>query len=290
VRLAVGLALAVVSTAALSWGFFAQHGAAGGMPALSPRRPLRSLRSLFSSPRWLAGYLAGLAGWGLYVWALGFAPLSLVQATSAGGIGLLALLSSRIRGIRLRSSERGGVLVSLVGLALLGASLGSATGGRATHSAAAPLAWVLSSAALAVAAGASARSLEPGAGLAIAAGLLYSAGDVATKAALSGMAPLFVPLLLACHGLGFAAMQTTLQRGEVLPTVGVASLLMNALPIVAGITVFREQVPTGAAEVARLVSFAAVVVGAALLSRRQAGRSVSPSVGADTSAAMLPSG
>src|SRR5205807_6030595 len=182
------------------------------------------------------------------------------------------------------TSERGGVLVTLVCLVLLGASLCSGTGVHVPHSAGAPLAWVLSSAALAVAAGASARSLEPGAGLAIAAGLLYSAGDVATKAALSGMAPLFIPLLLVCHGLGFAAMQTTLQRGDVLPTVGVASLLMNSLPIVAGITIFREQVPTGAAEVARLVSFAAVVAGAVLLSRRQADRSVRPSLGADTSA------
>ncbi len=90
--LAAGLVLALLSTAALSCDFYLQNSASDTVPALSLRHPLRSLHSLFASWRWLAGFLTGLAGWGLYIAALGFAPLSLVQATAAGGVGLLALL------------------------------------------------------------------------------------------------------------------------------------------------------------------------------------------------------
>ncbi len=88
----LGLLLALASTAALSWGFLAQHGAAAALPELSVRRPFQSLRLLFADRSWLVGFLTGIGGWVLYVAALALAPLSLVQATSAGGIGLLALL------------------------------------------------------------------------------------------------------------------------------------------------------------------------------------------------------
>src|SRR5262249_16044349 len=62
------------------------------MPPLTVRRPLASLRLLTGSRAWLAGFLDGLAGWALYVAALKLAPISLVQAVSAGGLRLLALL------------------------------------------------------------------------------------------------------------------------------------------------------------------------------------------------------
>jgi hypothetical protein len=82
-----------------------------------------------------------------------------------------------------------------------------------------------------------------------AAGLLYSAGDVATKAAVSGTSPvlLFAALLLACHGLAFVSLQLSFQRGTALATAGVSTLLTNMLPILAGLTIFAEHMPGGAA-------------------------------------------
>src|SRR5207253_4900946 len=89
--------------------------------------------------------------------------------------------------------------------------------------------------------------LAPGAGLGAAAGVLYGAGDVGTKAAVAGGGRLaFVPVLLACHGLAFVALQLGFQRGTALATAGVATLLTNALPIVAGAALFREGLPGGA--------------------------------------------
>ena len=191
-----GLALALLSAVALNWGWIAQHGAARDLPSLSPRRPVRALRVLFGNLSWLTGFAVGLAGWAFYVAALVLAPLSLVQAASAGGIGILAALAHR-RGDRVGRTHWLAVGLAVVGLLLLGVSLeGGAASGHPADARAVAL-WLVVSAVIAALAGVSRLRLAPGAGLGIAAGLLYGAGDVATKGAVFGGAwLLLVPVVL----------------------------------------------------------------------------------------------
>ena len=263
----MGLLLALASAGALNWSYLAQHGEVGKMPPISARRPIRSLRLLFASGRWLVGFLVGVLGWVLYVLALALAPLSLVQAASAGGIGLLALLVWRMTGVTLSRREWSGVGIAVGGLVLLGVSL---VGHSASHGHAAVLsvvAWMAASllvAALAATLGAS--RLAAGSGLGLAAGVLYAAGDVGTKAATNGGLGLaFIPALLACHGLAFGALQIGFQRGSALATAGVATLFTNALPIVAGLVLYHESLPGGLLGALRLLAFIAVVLAAAAL-------------------------
>jgi hypothetical protein len=263
--LAGGLGLALASAGALNWAFFAQHRAASALPRLSVRKPFGSLRLLFSDLGWLAGFAVGLGGWACYVGALALAPLSLVQATSAGGIGVLALLVARAGAVTLSRREWTGVGVAGGGLGLLAVSLAGHAGGGRHGSAAAVALWI--GASLVLAALAPAR-LPGGAGFGLAAGVLYAAGDVATKAAVAGGAAAgFVAAVLGCHGLAFVALQLGFQRGGALATAGVSTLFTNALPIAAGSVLFREGVPPGALGAVRIVAFAAVVAGAAVLAR-----------------------
>jgi hypothetical protein len=266
-----GLALALLSACCLNWGFLCQHDTASGLPPLSPRRPIASLRLLFGNPRWLAGFTVGLAGWALYVAALRLAPLSLVQAVSAGGIGMLALLVERTTGTRLSRREWTGVGAAVVGLLLLGVSLtaGEHVGGQ-TGGAGAVGVWIAVSAIVAaLVAGLPVPLLAGGAGFGIAAGTLYAAGDVATKAAVGGgAAVLFTAAVLVCHGLAFVTLQLGFQRGTALATAGVSTLAMNALPIAAGTLVFSEALPGGGLGVVRLLAFACVVAGAAMFGAR----------------------
>ena len=269
---AAAFVLAAGSALALNWAYFTQHQQASRLPPLSVRRPLRSLLLLFSNRRWLAGFVIGIGGWVLYVAALSLGALSLVQAASAGGIGILALLVWRLGGVRLSRREWGGVGLAISGLVLLAASL--ARKGTmhpfATHSSwVAVAAWMAVTGALAAAfAGPFSRLLAGGAGLGIAAGLCYAAGDVGTKAAVGGGARLLFALpVLTAHGFGFVALQLGFQRGGALTTAGVATLFTNAVPIAAGMVLFGDGLPAGALGVARLLSFAAVVAGAALLTR-----------------------
>ncbi len=254
-----GLLLSVASAIAINGGYSLQHASASRLPPLRLRRPLQSLLALFRNRRWLIGFLGGVGGWVLYVVALKLAPLSLVQAASAGGIGVLALGAGR-----LRSSEWIGVGTALAGLVLLGLSLGShPPTGRGTIGGVGL--WLGASAAAALAA---VRLLPSGAGFATAAGVLYAAGDVATKAAIAGGARLsFVPVLLACHGVAFVCLQLAFQRGRRLGTAGLAVLWTNALPILAGTIVFGETLPGGFSGSSRVAAFVLVLIGAVALSR-----------------------
>ena len=265
-NLAVGLALALGSAVAINWGYYAQHAVASELPPLSVRRPVHSLLALFTVPRWLIGFAVTLGGWVLYVAALKLAPLSLVQAAAAGGIAVLALLVSR-GGKALARRELAGVSVSLAGLVLLGVSLAGTSTPTSDGHVREVLLWLAVSAVVAaLAAVAGLRWAAGGAGLGIAAGVLYAAGDVGTKAAVVGGPRLWLVVpVLACHGAAFVALQLGFQRGGALATAGVATLFTNALPILAGTLLFAEALPSGPLGVVRVAAFACVVAGAALL-------------------------
>jgi len=268
-RLAAGLLLALASAGLLNAGYFVQYGGAVEAPALSLRHPIHSLWSLVRNVRWLVGNVVVFAGFVLYIVALHFAAISIVQATSAGGIGLLAILVARVGHTPLSRREWTGVWIALAGLALLGISL---TGGRESEAPGAVgviVTWVVGAGLVAgLAAGPLARLLAAGAGLGSAAGILFATGDVATKAALvGGVRWWFAPVALAFYAAGFVAMQFAFQRGGALVTAGLASLFTNALPIVAGIVVYHDPVPGGLLGAVRIASFVSVIGGAVALAR-----------------------
>ena len=62
-RVVLGLVLALGAALALNWSYVAQHTVATGLPPLSARRPLYSLRLLFGNLRWLLGMIVGIGGW-----------------------------------------------------------------------------------------------------------------------------------------------------------------------------------------------------------------------------------
>jgi len=270
-RLAAGLLLALASAGLLNSGYFVQYGGAAEAPALSLRHPIHSLWSLVRNVRWLLGNVVVFAGFALYIVALHFAAISIVQAASAGGIGLLAILVARVGHTPLSRREWTGVWIALAGLALLGVSL---TGGRESEARGAVgviVTWLVGAGLVAgLSAGPLARLLAAGAGLGAAAGILFATGDVATKAALvGGVRWWFAPVALIFYSAGFVAMQFAFQRGGALVTAGLASLFTNALPIVAGIVVYHDPVPGGLLGVIRIASFVSVIGGAVALARSE---------------------
>jgi hypothetical protein len=273
VEIAVALVVTLVSSCALNVGYLIEHSVASRLPPLSPRHPLRSARLLLGQRRWLLGFGIEAIGWLLYVVALALAPLSLVQATAAGGVGILAVMVARYRGVPLTRLERLGVALSVTGLALLGISLAGAHGEGSNGSYLAVGVWVGAS----IVGGLAATRLLPrfvggGPAYGIATGVLFAAGDVSTKAAVGGGGRLvFVVSLIGCYALGTMLLQAGFQRGNPLTTAGIATLFTNALPIVAGETIFAEPRPTGWLGVVRVLSFGLVVAGAVALSRHQHG-------------------
>ena len=271
-KILVALVLTLVSACALNVGYLIEHSVASKLPPLSLRSPLRSLRLLLRR-RWLTGFAIEVSGWLLYVLALALAPLSLVQATAAGGIGILAVMVSRYTRVPLTPVEQLGSVLAVIGLAILGISLAGASDRGTEGSSLAVGLWLAASVlATGLALRVAPRLIGPGPAFGVATGILFAAGDVATKTTVAGGEhAAFVPALIAFYSLGTMVLQAGFQRANPLVTAGIATLLTNALPIAAGMTIFEEPLPSGTLGALRIAAFALVILGAVALARHQRG-------------------
>ncbi|MDX6414821.1 MAG: hypothetical protein QOH23_2231 [Gaiellaceae bacterium] len=265
----IALGLALASTVLINIAYLIEHDAAAALPVLTIRRPLQSVRALLSDRSWLLGFGMESAGFLLYVGALRLASLALVQSVAAGGIGLLAFVSSRVNRRPLGSRERSGVLLSMFGLVVLAVSLVGGSGEGGAGSTVAIVIWLAATAAVAVSAVTlGRRMLGVAVAEGVAGGLFFSLGDVSTKVATQGGARfVFVVPLIIGYTLGTWLLQLGYQRGGALTVAGLATLLTNAVPIAASMLVLGEPVPSGAYGALRVLAFAAVTIGAILLAR-----------------------
>lgn len=264
---ALGLVLAAISTTLTNVAYSREHDAAAALPTLSLRRPLHSLQLLIQDRSWMLGFAMETSGFAAYAAALALAPLAVVQSIGAGGIGVLAYASAKVGGRGLGARQSTGVVFSALGLLLLGVSLVKNSGGGGQGSTAGILAWLGGSAALAlIVLVVGRRRGQVAVSEGIAGGLMFSIGDFSTKLATQGGSHFaFIATLIIGYTLGTSLLQLGYQHGGALTVAGLATLLTNALPILAGTIVLNEPVPSGAPGVARLLAFIAVTLGAVLL-------------------------
>ncbi len=276
-HLTIGLLLAVAGSVALNASYLIQHAGSVGAPAIEPRHPLRTLRSLLRSRLWLGGGVLGMTGWAISVAALTQAPLSLVQAFLIGGIALLAPVSVRVLGHRLTPRETAGITLVLVALAVL--LVGHGAVGVHSHFHSRALGLYLTA------------SMTAGAGLllfkrrraqmlAAAGGILYGAADVAIKA-LTGLvghhgvsAAATSPWLIATIAASICAFfcfQRALQSGRPMPVIALMTAGNNVVSIIGGLAVFGDPLGHRPGMVLiHLAAFALIVLAAWLLAPAQA--------------------
>jgi drug/metabolite transporter (DMT)-like permease len=272
----LGLLLAVATALASIIGFLYKHRGAVESPEVDWRRPLWSSVVLFRSRWYTLGVLIAMAGWGLHVGALSLAPISLVQATIAGGLVLLTVVADRFFAHRVTRREWIGVALAAAGLAFLAATLdGDADSAHSSYDAATLAAFV----AVVGTAGILVAVLGRGAPrsgvlLGAAAGLLWAASDTSIKALSDHLgnegwaAIVFSPLaavILVASLVGLLVSARSLQIGPAVSVIAVTSVAANALTIAAGPIVFSEPFPDQALGVTvRVLAFALVISAAAL--------------------------
>jgi hypothetical protein len=273
--LIAGLGLAVVASLALNGSYLLQHAGSRSAPSVDLRRPLVTVRGLLRSRLWLVGTAAGALGSLLHIAALAHAPLSLVQAFTAGGLALTVPVAARAFGQRLERLELLAAGALVAALALLGLGAGPLVT-RAVP--AGGLAGAVGTAVLA----AGGLALLPAGGrrgrlLGAAGGVLYGAADATTKAVtmthgglLAALtSPWMVVLVLLCVA-AFACFQRGLQIGPAVPAIAVMTGATNAVAIVIGLLVFGEPLGAGPAFAAiHLVAFALAVAAGLTLARAQ---------------------
>ncbi|GAC1316200.1 MAG: hypothetical protein NVSMB25_01460 [Thermoleophilaceae bacterium] len=271
--LALGLCLAVIASIALNSSYMLQHAGSTGAPDISPRHPVAALRGLLASRLWTLGAILGVSGWGIHIAALAHAPLSIVQAFVAGGLGLMAPFAARI--LRQGMSAREWIAVATVALALIMLSIGLHDAGPHA-SADAPVITVFLVGALVGAAALSTvvRSWRAHA-LGLAGGILYGAADTSIKAltgvaSVHGLAAVLISPWLGAAAItticAFFAFQRGLQTGRAIPVVVLMTGATTVVSIVGGLLVFGDPLGrTPALAYLHVAGFALVTVAGALL-------------------------
>lgn len=276
VSVQLGLLLAVATALCSIVGFLYKHRGAVEQPDVDWKRPVWSLFMLFRSGWYSLGVGIAIAGWGTHVAALALAPISLVQATIAGGLVMLTVIADRFFAHRVTRREWIGVALAAAGLAFLAATLeGGADSAHSDYEPATLAVFVT----LVIAAGVAIpffarRSVREGVLLAASAGLLWAASDTTIKALSDRLgdesvvwivlSPLGLLVLLLSLG-GALVSARSLQIGPVVPVIAITSVAANALTIAAGPIVFEEPMPeTTLGVVVRILAFALVIGAAAL--------------------------
>jgi drug/metabolite transporter (DMT)-like permease len=272
----VGLVLAVATAMASIVGFLYKHRGASERPPVEWSRPVWSSLMLFRSRWYTLGVLIAVLGWGLHVGALALAPISLVQATIAGGLVMLTVIADRFFGQHVTRREWIGVALAAAGLAFLAATLDG--GADSAHSGYEDLTLAVFVSAVIVAGVLTAvlgRAM-PRAGVLFgaSAGLLWAASDTTIKALSDSLGeegaaailinPMaFLILILSLAGMLVSA--RSLQIGPAVPVIAVTSVAANATTIAAGPIVFSEPLPDETLGlIVRTLAFALVICAAAL--------------------------
>jgi hypothetical protein len=247
--LLLGFTLAMASSLALNAGYLLQHVGGAGATAVDVRRPIATVRGLLRSPLWALGIGTDLVGSVMHIGALAAAPITLVQAFSAGGLALVVPASARLARSPLHRAERVAVAVIVVALAALAISPQATSSTPA--SAGPPLLFL---AVVLAGAGALAATRGPrrGAALALIAGLLYGLSDAATKGftdaaghgLLGAVLTPWPPVIVALCAVAFFAFQRGLQLGAAATVIVLMTAATNVIAVAAGVSLFAESLGT----------------------------------------------
>ncbi len=286
-----GLLLAVGCALVGSVGVLLKQRGAVAAPVVLARHPIRSAVSLFRSKWWTIGWLVALGAWLLHVGALSLASLSFVQAVISGGLVFLAILAERFFGFQIGRRQWTGLLVTAVGLAILGLTATPATRDHASAAAliAVESAIIILSGAL-ICASIRLERLHPREGifLATAAGGLFGVADIAIKRlahpALTHLMLLVNPWTFAAliaMVVAFYASARSLQLGPAIAVITFSSLTGNIVALLGGILVFHDPIGHTPPQIAtRTAAFCLVILGAALLPGRLRAGDPIPAAGA----------
>jgi drug/metabolite transporter (DMT)-like permease len=277
--LQLGILLALACAFVANLGFFYKHRGANAVAKVQVRHPLRSARALYSSRWFCLGMLIAAGSWGLHVAALALAPMSVVQVALAAGVVLIAVMAERMFGFDVGPRQWLGLVLTALGLAMLGLTLPVMHG---AHSQFSPAVMISFEAGLFFIGGLlimGPRMGSPehhhGIMLGAAAGILFGVSDTAIKA-LTGITSAHGLLALAlspwlavavCASvIAFYASARGLQDGDAVPVIAVTGTAANISGIAGGLVVFGDPMAAGTVGVTlQALAFVLVVVASALM-------------------------
>jgi hypothetical protein len=275
----IGILFALGCAFVANLGFFYKHRGANAVAKVTMRHPLRSAVALYSSRWFCLGMAIAVVSWGLHVAALALAPMSVVQVALAAGVVLIAVMAERIFGFQVGPRQWVGLVLTAIGLALLGLTLPAMHGAHSQFSQAAMISFegvLFGLGGLLIMGPRMGGPVEHhGIMLGAAAGILFGVSDTAIKAltGISGAHGLlaialspWLAVALAASVIAFYASARGLQDGDAVPVIAVTGTAANIAGIAGGIVVFGDPMAGSAVGVAlQALAFVLVVVASALM-------------------------
>src|SRR5438874_4306777 len=275
----LGILLALSCAFVANLAFFYKYRGANEVPKVQVMHPFRSARALYSSKWFTLGMLTAVASWGLHVGALALAPMSVVQVSLAAGVVLIAVMAERMFGFQVGRRQWVGLVLTAIGLALLGLTMPAMHGAHSQFSQAAMIPFEAGLFGLGGLLIMGPRMGGPtehhGIMLGAAAGILFGVSDTAIKAltgimgahGLMGLAlSPWLAVALAASIVAFYASARGLQDGEAVPVIAVTCTAANIAGIAGGIVVFGDPMAGSALGVVlQAIAFVLVIVAAALM-------------------------
>jgi len=253
-RLVSALLLALISAALINIGFVLQHRG----HARARARGRGAVASGFREPTWLLGQAVGWVGFGGQILAVALAPLTLVQAFSAGSLALSVPLAARMFGRRVCAPQL--AAIALIAVCLVSLPVGFGGGHGHLHAG-----LLIAFALLAMMAGGVVAPRGGTAALAVTAGALYGAADAAIKAASIGVRFQGTGVLTGwtltaglCTLGGFLAFQAALREGDEVQPLTLMNAFTALAAVALGMAAFGE--PLGATPAATALHGLAIVL------------------------------
>lgn len=260
----IGLLLALAAALTYAVGLTVEQRALRRLPPIGVRRFAHMLRVLISSPGWLAGFLIALAGLGLQIIALAYAPLTVAQPVFFTAQALLLVLFGRFLGDTPTRGQWAAIACMVASLAAISASVGADADVGRSASLVLVLTVTIGSALAGLAAAALVTRLRAvvrtgtavGVMYGASAGVLYGVAGLQAKGVsglfaqyhLRGVVPAVLTspypylLAMACV-LGLGLFQTAMQRSRAAVVAPVSNCVGNIYLVLAGSVVFAEPLP-----------------------------------------------
>jgi hypothetical protein len=273
-RILAGTAVALAAAIMFGLGIVLQADAARAAPARDVLR-VRLLPRLMRSPRWLAGSVVVVAGWGLQVAALWLAPVTLVQPALAFTVVVVLVLAAPILGEPVGRREVAAACAIAAGIGAVALVAPARSGAHAGPVRMIVILAVLAALAVAPLAARSARHVARF--LPLAAGAGFALSSISTKLLtdsvgsnlLAGAGWLLLTALAAAAG-GIDEM-SAFHAGRAVAVVPVVFAVETLLPVAAAPVLFGEGWGSSAAHRGvLLISLLAITAGVAVLGRTRA--------------------
>jgi len=306
-----GIVLAVVATVIYNLGFIMEKRALDRLPAIEAHQLSRLVRTLFTAPAWLAGFLFICCGLVLQVLVLSLEPLTVAQPLQASGVVVTILFSRMLLHERLGRAELTCIGVIAAAAVLLSLSSGHGSGTEAgTHAAGAAIAAAAVPACLAVpviyycalrASRRRHRRQVTGVSYACCAGLVYGFAGVALKALsaaifaaphsragllAAALASPYLYAMLASSAIGMCLFQVALQRSPASIVMPISLVISTGYLVIIGSWLFHERLPASpfllAMRLGGGVAAVAMPVILTVVSERRAARPASRNVATST--------